>query len=198
MYPPHRSRRALHLRDRHSSQQIREEHYCLVIWCSASSRPARSSRSLRVNDSDGRTSIRAACACAGEYAVTKRTVVIARRPVRRSETHMAAAIRAPIPTGSWWPFWDTPTALGFAPCWCAAQRQINHEMRIPKINCPHCGSVATIRTSRPVSRITQELYCQCSNVICGHTFVSLVEVVRTLSPSSTPDPEGGPPACRPY
>ncbi|RIJ88259.1 transcriptional regulator [Ralstonia solanacearum] len=58
-----------------------------------------------------------------------------------------------------------------------------------KINCPHCGSVATIRTSRPVSRITRELYCQCSNVICGHTFVSLVEVVRTHSPSSTPDPE---------
>ncbi|MGR3835776.1 ogr/Delta-like zinc finger family protein [Ralstonia pseudosolanacearum] len=38
-------------------------------------------------------------------------------------------------------------------------------------------------------RITRELYCQCSNVLCGHTFVGLVEVVRTLSPSSTPDPE---------
>ncbi|WP_404943938.1 ogr/Delta-like zinc finger family protein [Ralstonia solanacearum] len=48
----------------------------------------------------------------------------------------------------------------------------------PKINCPHCGSVATIRTSRPVSRITRELYCQC---------VSLVEVARTLS--QPPDPE---------
>ncbi|MHC6086105.1 ogr/Delta-like zinc finger family protein [Ralstonia solanacearum] len=55
----------------------------------------------------------------------------------------------------------------------------------PKINCPHCGSVATIRTSRPVSRITRELYCQC---------VSLVEVARTLS--QPPRPRGGPPACR--
>nr|WP_081488833.1 ogr/Delta-like zinc finger family protein [Cupriavidus basilensis] len=58
-----------------------------------------------------------------------------------------------------------------------------------KINCPHCGAVAHIRTSRPVSRMTKEMYCQCTNVECGHTFVGLVEVVRTLSPSGTPDPD---------
>ncbi|WP_454734211.1 ogr/Delta-like zinc finger family protein [Cupriavidus pauculus] len=29
--------------------------------------------------------------------------------------------------------------------------------------------------------MTRELYCQCANLDCGHTFVSLVEVVRTLS-----------------
>ncbi|WP_328514505.1 ogr/Delta-like zinc finger family protein [Ralstonia solanacearum] len=67
----------------------------------------------------------------------------------------------------------------------------------PKINCPHCGRVATIRTSRSVSRITRELYCQCSNVICCHTFVSLVDVVRTLLPEQHSRPRGGPPACRP-
>lgn len=37
--------------------------------------------------------------------------------------------------------------------------------------------------------MTRELYCQCTNLTCGHTFVGLVEVVRTLSPSSKPDPE---------
>lgn len=58
-----------------------------------------------------------------------------------------------------------------------------------KINCPHCSSVALIRTSRPVSRFTRELYCQCSNLNCAHTFVALTEVVRTLAPSNTPDPE---------
>jgi len=58
-----------------------------------------------------------------------------------------------------------------------------------KMNCPHCGAVAHIRSSRTVSRMTRELYCQCTNLICGHTFVGLVEVVRTLSPSSNPDPE---------
>ena len=58
-----------------------------------------------------------------------------------------------------------------------------------KINCPHCSSVALIRTSRPVSRFTRELYCQCSNLNCAHTFVALTEVVRMLAPSNTPDPE---------
>ncbi|SOY55789.1 ogr/Delta-like zinc finger family protein [Cupriavidus taiwanensis] len=58
-----------------------------------------------------------------------------------------------------------------------------------KMNCPHCGAVAHIRSSRKVSRMTRELYCQCTNLTCGHTFVGLVEVVRTLSPSSKPDPE---------
>ncbi|WP_348635837.1 ogr/Delta-like zinc finger family protein [Cupriavidus sp. AcVe19-1a] len=58
-----------------------------------------------------------------------------------------------------------------------------------KMNCPHCGAVAHIRSSRTVSRMTRELYCQCTNLTCGHTFVGLVEVVRTLSPSSNPDPE---------
>ncbi|MDB0564807.1 ogr/Delta-like zinc finger family protein [Ralstonia solanacearum] len=58
-----------------------------------------------------------------------------------------------------------------------------------RINCPHCASVAHIRTSRPVSRFTRELYCQCSNLVCSHTFVALTEVVRTLAPSNTPDPE---------
>lgn len=58
-----------------------------------------------------------------------------------------------------------------------------------RMDCPHCGSKASIRTSRPVSRMTRELYCQCTNLDCGHTFVSLVEVVRTLSPSSIPDPD---------
>ena len=58
-----------------------------------------------------------------------------------------------------------------------------------KMNCPHCGAVAHIRSSRKVSRMTRELYCQCTNLTCGHTFVGLVEVVRTLSPSNNPDPE---------
>lgn len=58
-----------------------------------------------------------------------------------------------------------------------------------RMDCPHCGSKSSIRTSRPVSRMTRELYCQCTNLDCGHTFVSLVEVVRTLSPSSIPDPD---------
>ncbi|UVA78024.1 ogr/Delta-like zinc finger family protein [Pandoraea commovens] len=37
--------------------------------------------------------------------------------------------------------------------------------------------------------MTRELYCACTKIECGHTFMSLVEVVRTLSPSGTPNPE---------
>jgi len=57
-----------------------------------------------------------------------------------------------------------------------------------RVTCPHCESVANIRTSRPVTRLTRELHCQCTNLECGHTFVSLLEAVRTISPSNTPDP----------
>lgn len=58
-----------------------------------------------------------------------------------------------------------------------------------RMDCPHCGSKSNIRSSRSVTRMTRELYCQCTNLDCGHTFASLVEVVRTLSPSSIPDPD---------
>ncbi|AXW32722.1 transcriptional regulator [Ralstonia solanacearum] len=58
-----------------------------------------------------------------------------------------------------------------------------------KIDCPHCSNVAHIRSSRRVTRFTRELYCQCSNLVCSHTFVALTEVVRTLAPSNTPDAE---------
>jgi len=57
-----------------------------------------------------------------------------------------------------------------------------------RVTCPHCESVANIRTSRVVSRVTRELHCQCTNLHCGHTFVSLLEAVRTIAPSNTPDP----------
>lgn len=57
-----------------------------------------------------------------------------------------------------------------------------------RLPCPHCEQPAVIRTSVQMSRVTREyMYC-CTNPECGHTFVALTEVVRTLSPSATPDP----------
>lgn len=56
------------------------------------------------------------------------------------------------------------------------------------IKCPHCKSTSRIRTSRDLSDLTREVTCQCDNVHCGHTFVALIEAVRTLSPSAMPDP----------
>ena len=56
------------------------------------------------------------------------------------------------------------------------------------MHCPHCESVAYVRTSRRMSLLSQEQYFQCSNLECGHTFVSLTEIIRTLSPSACPNP----------
>ncbi len=57
-----------------------------------------------------------------------------------------------------------------------------------RLPCPHCEQPAVIRTSVQVSRLTREYMFCCTNPECGHTFVALTEVVRTLSPSATPDP----------
>ena len=56
------------------------------------------------------------------------------------------------------------------------------------VTCPHCGHRATIRTSKAITRVTREAFCQCTNLACGHTFVAVMEIVRTISPSAVPDP----------
>ena len=57
-----------------------------------------------------------------------------------------------------------------------------------RIICPHCKSIAKIRTSKTMTALTRELRIQCINVECGHTFVAVLEMVRTIRPSGTPDP----------
>lgn len=57
-----------------------------------------------------------------------------------------------------------------------------------RLSCPHCKHPCVIRTSEQVTVLTrQSVYC-CVNAECGHTFVANTEIVRTLSPSATPDP----------
>lgn len=58
-----------------------------------------------------------------------------------------------------------------------------------RIKCPHCGSKANIRSSRELSEISRELYYQCENVECGHTWRSLLSMIRTIVPSRTPNPK---------
>lgn len=55
------------------------------------------------------------------------------------------------------------------------------------ITCPHCQARALIRTSRPLTALVREAYCQCTNLACGHTFKIVVEAVQTLSPSAVPN-----------
>lgn len=54
--------------------------------------------------------------------------------------------------------------------------------------CPHCKTRAHTRTSKEISPILRELYYQCPDPECGHSFVVHAEAVRTLSPSAKPDP----------
>jgi predicted RNA-binding Zn-ribbon protein involved in translation (DUF1610 family) len=56
-------------------------------------------------------------------------------------------------------------------------------MRIFKINCPECGSPAIIRKSDWKDKKLADLYCACSEVECGLTFVYNVCYSHTLSPS---------------
>lgn len=57
-----------------------------------------------------------------------------------------------------------------------------------RLICPHCKSTARIRSSKDITALTRELRIQCGNVECGHTFVAVLEMVRTIRPSGMPDP----------
>lgn len=55
-----------------------------------------------------------------------------------------------------------------------------------RTKCPHCGAAALIRSSKQLSTLVKEASCQCTNLVCGHTFIVSVEVVRTISPPRLP------------
>ena len=56
-----------------------------------------------------------------------------------------------------------------------------------RVRCPHCDNLAQTRSSRPLSEITREIYFQCTNPECGHTWVALLSAIRTLVTSRTPN-----------
>lgn len=55
--------------------------------------------------------------------------------------------------------------------------------------CPHCGEKTVARSSDQVSRLSKETRCVCQNPECGHTFVTVTQVVRSISPSACPHPD---------
>ena len=57
-----------------------------------------------------------------------------------------------------------------------------------QLTCPHCDGLARVRSSNTVTRCTTELFCECMNTACRHTFVAYAEASHTLSPSATPHP----------
>ena len=55
--------------------------------------------------------------------------------------------------------------------------------------CPHCGGPSKIRSSQQITPAYSEQLRLCENPLCGHIWIDGVEAVRTLSPSSVPNPE---------
>ena len=55
-----------------------------------------------------------------------------------------------------------------------------------RVFCPHCNHQATIRSSKDLSPLSRELYFQCTNFECGHTWRSLLSIVNTIVPSQKP------------
>lgn len=57
-------------------------------------------------------------------------------------------------------------------------------MRVLKIECPECGTKAVIRKTNRKHKQLADIYCSCSDVECGHTFVMNLTFSHTLSPSA--------------
>lgn len=62
-------------------------------------------------------------------------------------------------------------------------------MSVISLPCPHCHSRVRAKKSRTMSDMMKEITYMCQNPDCGHVFVASLEVLRTLSLSSTPNPE---------
>ncbi|BEM82125.1 transcriptional regulator [Serratia marcescens] len=56
-------------------------------------------------------------------------------------------------------------------------------MRIFKIHCPECDAPAIIRKTEWKNKQLADLYCACTEVECGHTFVFNATFSHSLSPS---------------
>lgn len=52
--------------------------------------------------------------------------------------------------------------------------------------CPHCTSIARVESKNAISPVYDELYFQCSNILCGHTWKAGLGFIHTISPSATP------------
>jgi len=57
-----------------------------------------------------------------------------------------------------------------------------------RLTCPHCDTIATIRTSKELAATVREAKVQCANVECAHTWIARVVAERTIAPSMQPKP----------
>lgn len=48
------------------------------------------------------------------------------------------------------------------------------------ITCPHCDERALLRRTTKMSNFTREKTYRCNNDFCGHIFISIEEIQRTV------------------
>ena len=58
-----------------------------------------------------------------------------------------------------------------------------------RVKCSVCGAVCRVTKSREQSPTVKHLYCQCTDIECGHTFVEVQHFGYTISPSRHVMPE---------
>ncbi|MDY4350722.1 MULTISPECIES: ogr/Delta-like zinc finger family protein [Pectobacterium] len=58
------------------------------------------------------------------------------------------------------------------------------DMRVMKILCPICEARAIIKKTARKHKELSDLYCSCTDVECGHTFVMNMTFSHTISPSA--------------
>ena len=51
-----------------------------------------------------------------------------------------------------------------------------------RVICPSCEKKAIIKSRASLSKEVSDLYCQCTNVHCSHSFVMKLAFSHTLSP----------------
>ena len=53
-----------------------------------------------------------------------------------------------------------------------------------RVNCKECGQRGRITKTNQLSTAVADLYCQCCDAECGHSWVATLSFSHTLSPSS--------------
>lgn len=60
--------------------------------------------------------------------------------------------------------------------------------RADRLRCPHCKCRGQRRSSREITETHRDIYYQCSNLLCGHTWKASETYDYGIVPSAIPDP----------
>jgi hypothetical protein len=60
--------------------------------------------------------------------------------------------------------------------------------RTDRLRCPHCKFAGRRRSSREITPTHRDIYYQCTNLFCGHTWKASETYDYGIVPSAIPDP----------